>query len=313
MPLNSVFKKTAHGHFQSLPTGSKNESPDDCDQLDEGDDRRIGAILVDRNFLTLEQAADIVELQRYRQEKFGALAIQQGYCDEAAVNAALIVQSKPLLLKKEDRNRLAPHIRKILADSVLVSQFNQGMAHLELRWFTGAPERKCLSFVASTPNEGCSTAVAMFAILFAQMDRKVLIIDASSDVKSQSELFGITETELTFGQVIDDPARCLKLPQVIESLDIRVLVSTDNIDGTRHVQSRQFARLLDFASNHFDMVLVDTAPVKVRSDAFTIAMRCSGAVAIVRLQNSKSEDTRELIRGLTASGVEIVGSIGTHF
>jgi protein-tyrosine kinase len=276
-------------------------------------DRRIGAILVDRSHLTLEQAAHIIEVQRVHHEKFGVLAVQLGYCDQAAINASLAVQAKPVSLKKDDRNRLAPHLQKILSDPTLLSQFNQGMAHLELRWFTGAPERKCLSFVASRGGEGCSTTVAMFGILFAQIDRRVLVIDASCDVGGQAKLFGIAESAVSFEQIMQDPSACMRLEQVIPSLDLRVLVSTASLDDTKHIQSRQFARLLDFASNHFDVVLVDTAPAKVRSDAFTIAMRCSGAVAIVRFQNSKSDEARELIRGLTTSGVEVVGSIGTHF
>jgi protein-tyrosine kinase len=312
MATSNAPKQAPSAQLKALPRIGKNIARSDLEQFEESD-QRIGAILVDRKSLTLDQAADIVEMQRNRHEKFGVLAVELGYCDQIAVNAALSVQSKPLPLKKEDRNQLAPHIQKILADPMLVSQFNQGMAHLELRWFTGAPERKCLSFVASRATEGCSTTVAMFAILFAQIDRRVLIIDASCDVKGQAELFGIRESSASFEQVLEDPTACLRLPQAIPSLDIRVLVSTGNLEESRQIQSKQFARLLDFASNNFDVVLVDTAPVTTRPDAFTIAMRCSGAVAVVRFQNSKSDETRELVRGLTTSGVEVVGSIGTHF
>jgi protein-tyrosine kinase len=310
--MRTVQKRTFPGLLKTFPRKENLNLSSDFDQA-ERLDRRIGAILVDRKSISLEQAAHIVDVQRNRQEKFGVIAIELGYCDQVAVNTALNVQSKPLLLKKEDRNQLAPHIQKILADPMLVSQFNQGMAHLELRWFTGALERKCLSFIASRANEGCSTTVALFAILFAQVDRRVLIIDASSDVEGQAALFGIQNSTINFEEVLEHPPACLNLSQAIPSLDIRVLTSNGSHDEARLIQSRQFARLLDFASNNFDVVLVDTAPAKTRPDAFTLAMRCSGAVAVVRLQNSKNSDVRELVRGLTTSGVEIVGSIGTHF
>jgi protein-tyrosine kinase len=311
--LNSSVKQGGVSELESFPSQGRRITQINSELVEDDHDRRIGAILVDSGFLTLKQASDIVEIQRSSQERFGVLAIQLGYCNQAAVNAALSLQSKPLLLKKADRNRLATHVRKILSDPQLVSQFNQGMAHLELRWFTGAPERKCLSFVANRAEEGCSTAVAMFAILFAQSDRRVLIVDASGDSGGQGKLFGIEQSEGLFEQILEDPARSLQLPQAIESLDIRVLSSTGNVGQKMLIQSRQFAKLLDFASNNFDVVLVDTAPAKISSDAFTVAMRCSGAVAVVRFQNSKGEEVRELIRGLTNSGVEIVGSIGTHF
>jgi protein-tyrosine kinase len=312
MSIRNASKPPLPAQLKVMPNIGKSVARQDLDQFEESD-RRIGAILVDRKNLTLDQAADIVEIQRNRAEKFGVIAVELGYCDQIAVNAALSVQSKPLLLKKEDRNQLAPHIQKILADPILLSQFNQGMAHLELRWFTGAPERRCLSFVTSRAREGCSTTVAMFAILFAQIDRRVLIIDASCDAKGQAELFGIKDSAIDFQQILEDPSACLRLPQAVPSLDIRVLVSTGSTEETRQIQSKQFARLLDFASNNFDVVLVDTPPVKTRPDAFTIAMRCSGAVAVVRLQNSKNDEVRELVRGLTTSGVEVVGAIGTHF
>jgi protein-tyrosine kinase len=313
MPAEGMLRQGAVSQVKASSPSTKAGFIHDAEMFDDAYDRRIGAILVDRQSLTLEQAADIVERQRHQQEKFGSLAVQLGYCNESDVDAALMMQSKPLQLKKEDRNRLAPHIQKILSDPARLSQFNQGMAHLELRWFTGAPERRCLSFVSSEPNEGCSTSVAMFAILFAQMDKRVLVIDASCDARGQATLFGTFESELDLATVLSDPNRCLTLPQAVESLDIRVLVSHGKAEEIRLIQSRQFARFLDFAANNFDVVLVDTAPVKVRSDAFTIAMRCSGAVAIIRLHNSKSDDAKELVRGLTTSGVEIVGAIGTHF
>ena len=311
MPTGHPFKPVAGSRLGAVPIFDRHSKS--AESHEDDFDRRIGAILVDRKFLSLEQAANIVELQRHRQEKFGVLAIELGYCDLAAVNTALHAQSRPLALKKSDRSQLAPHISKILSDPALLSQFNQGMSQLELRWFTGAPERKCLSFVASQPNEGCSTAVAMFAILFAQSDRRVLVIDGSCDPNGQAKLFGISDTDAIFEQVLDDPSRCLKLPQAIESLDIRVLCSTGDINEKRQIQSRQFAQLLDFASHKFDVVLVDTAPTKIQPDAFTIAMRCSGAVAIIRLHESTRHDATELMKGLTNSGVEIVGSIGTNF
>ena len=306
------MKQTSLSQLKPLLKRGQNSIPSDSEQFEDVD-RRVGAILIDRKQLTLDQAADVVEIQRNSREKFGVIAVKLGYCDQSAVNAALNIQTKPLLLRREDRDRLAPHIQKILTDPTLVSQFNQGKAHLELRWFTGAPERKCLSFMSSRSNEGCSTTVAMFAILFAQIDRRVLVIDASCDAHGQAAMFGVSDTSISFEQVLEDPSNCLKLPQAVPSLDIRVLASSGDLEETSHIQSRQFARLLDFASNHFDVVLVDTAPAKLRADAFTIAMRCSGAVAVVRLQNSKSDEARELIRGLTTSGVEIVGSIGTHY
>jgi protein-tyrosine kinase len=275
--------------------------------------RRLGAILVENGAISLDQAATVIEIQRNTNELFGALAVKLGYCNVVELNSALILQNKGQKLLARDRSKLAPHIQAILSDSKLRSQFSQGMTHLELRWFTGAAERKCLSFVADGINQGCSTAIAIMAILFAQNDRKVLLIDAAGERSSQMALLGIQEPEIYLEDVLENPKSCTLSARPLAPLELQVLSSRSPKDAVQSLHGKQFARVLEVASTIYDIVLIDTPPISERGDAYTLAMRTSGAVAVVRLQKSRDSTTRQLLHNLSDAGIEIVGTIGTHF
>lgn len=275
--------------------------------------QRIGAILVESGSITIDQATIILDAQRYQYDLFGAIAVKLGFCEVSAINRALASQTKPLHIQANDRSRLAQHIQNILADSRLCSQFGRGVTHLELRWFNGGAERRCLSFVAAKHDEGCSSTVAMLGILFAQRDRKVLIIDAACNQADQAQLFGLQNSTVFLEDALENPTRCMQAPAPTESLDLRILASRNPSAMPAHLQGKQFAKLLDAASNLYDIVLIDTPPICERNDAYTVAMRSSGAVAIVRLQKSLDEKTKQLVHGLNEAGVELVGTIGTNY
>jgi protein-tyrosine kinase len=280
---------------------------------DQEDHRRIGAILVEHNALTIEQAAKVLEVQRSSGDRFGAIAIRMGFCTQDDLKAGLVVQFQAPRLLGRDRDALAPHLQKILADYRLCNQFTRGLTHLELRWFTGSDERKCLSFVSGTAGEGCSTAVAVLSILLAQTDRKVLVIDAACQSASQLQLMGIDNPTVFLEDALTNPIRCTEAPTPLDPLDLHVLASHSPLETPKYLQSKQFAKLLEVACQHYDAILIDTPPLSERGDAYTLAMRSSGAVAIVRLQKSREDRTRELIGGLRDSCVEVVGVLGTNF
>lgn len=283
-------------------------------ETQEGDSsRRIGAILVEQKAITLEQAAMVLDVQRSSGERFGVIATRLGFCTQDHLKSGLVKQFQVPQLLGRDRDVLAPHLQKILADSRLCNQFTRGVTHLELRWFTGADERKCLSFVSSTAAEGCSTTVAILAILLAQTDRKVLVVDAACQAASQLKLMGIQNPLVFLEDVLENPLLCKEAPMPLDPLDLHVLVSRSPLETPKYLQSKQFAKLLEVAGQNYDAVLIDTPPLSERGDAYTLAMRSSGAVAVVRLQKSREDRTRELLHGLRDSGVEVVGVIGTNY
>ena len=312
-----MFKSALVKNLVKLPATAVEQYPANTSELlhdqSEEQSQRIGAILVECGSISIDQAAIVLDAQRRQHDLFGAIAVKLGFCEIGAINRALASQTKPLHLQANDRSRLAAHIQNILADSRLCSQFSRGVTHLELRWFTGGPERRCLSFVAANPNEGCSTTVAMMAILFAQSDRKVLIIDAACNNARQARLFGLQNVSVCLEDALENPTRCMQAPSPTQSLDLKILTSRNPSSMPAHSQGKQFAKLLDAASNLYDIVLIDTPPISERTDAYTIAMRSSGAVAIVRLQKSLDEQTKQLVHGLNEAGVELVGTIGTNF
>jgi receptor protein-tyrosine kinase len=97
-------------------------------------------------------------------------------------------------------------------------------------------------------------------------------------------------------------------------MDLSVLTSGPTPPNPQELLGRKlFVSLLAYASNEFDVVLVDTPPATQYADATTIAVLSGGALLVTRQDNTRLEDTRRLTERLTELGVPMVGAVLNHF
>ena len=74
-----------------------------------------------------------------------------------------------------------------------------------------------------------------------------------------------------------------------------------------------FALVLKELQKEYDVVLIDTPPAKLYADVQSIAFRAGVALVVARRNFTRVADASDVVRGLSDSGVRVVGTVMNAF
>ena len=167
------------------------------------------------------------------------------------------------------------------------------------------------TYMVTSPmaGEGKTTTITNLAVVMAQQDKKVLIIDGDTRKPSihytfqRSNLRGVTNV-LT-GQI---PFKTAVVATSVPNLDI---LTSGPIppNPSELLASPQMERLLKEACRHYDIVLVDTPPVLIVSDAQIMANRCQGSILVVNSGKTEADAAIQAKDALVHSKAKLLGVV----
>ncbi|MGC9027367.1 MAG: polysaccharide biosynthesis tyrosine autokinase [bacterium] len=175
-------------------------------------------------------------------------------------------------------------------------------------------DKKTIFLVTSTSkNEGKTTVCVSLAYILSITGAKVLIVDA--DVKNPT-IHKFFNNEITpgFTELLID-----------EQLDIMNIVKPSNYDGlyflTSGRQPPNFPELLDSSrikvllnsfKQHFDYIIIDTAPIHIIADALILSPHVDGVLFIVKVNSAPRTNIKYDIELLKSVNANIKGIILTR-
>ena len=276
-------------------------------------DRSIGAILIDSGKLTINDAEQILHLQKAGNLRFGDAGIKLGLLSEVDIQRALANQyDYPYLIKGDGAvsetlvaayNPFGPQVESL---RTLRSQ-------LMLRRFTGQANRKMLTIVSPARGEGRSYLAANLAIVFSQLGESTLLIDADMRNPCQHELFKL-ENRRGFSSVLAGRDDIQAVQRVDNFIDLSVLTSGAIPPNPQELLGRPaLTNLLHSLNEAFDVILIDTPAATEFADAHMLAARAGAAMIAARKNISKLELVRQQAESMTQSGIEVVGSVLSEF
>lgn len=142
---------------------------------------------------------------------------------------------------------------------------------------------RTLLITSSVPREGKSTVAFNLAIAIAQNGRKVIVVDADLRRPSLRQFLRI-DSKIGLSSVLADVA----------SLDEAIVggVSTENLDAlpagpvpplpAELLSSKKFDSVLGELRSRYDVVLIDSPPALLLTDAITMAAKVDAVIWIVR-------------------------------
>ena len=177
-----------------------------------------------------------------------------------------------------------------------------------VQFYNVAEPMRRLLFTSATPREGKSITAANLAIAFAQADKKVIIIDADLRRPNLHRIFQISNqvglTDVLLGT--SDLASTL-VSTVVPGL--LVLPA-----GPLPPNPAEMRGLLDELNKEADLVIIDSPPVVIVTDAAVLAPLADGVILVVAagevnrevVQQAKSqlEAVRARVLGIVLNGVE---------
>lgn len=273
----------------------------------------IGSILIKSGKLDSEKTEIILKRQALKHVRFGEAAMQLGFLKEDDIRFALARQYHYYYLLPGD----------VVGNDELIAAY-QPFSHqaeclrtlrsqLTLRWFTTWPLRKTLSIVSSASGEGKSYLAANLAIMFSQLGKRTLLIDADMRHGRQHDLFKLPN-QSGLSTILSNRSDATSIQHVPAFMDLSLLTAGPPPPNPQELLGRQlFVSLLAYASHEFDVVLIDTPPATQYADATSIAVLGGGALLVTRQDSTRLEDTRKITDRLTELGVPMVGAVLNHF
>lgn len=199
---------------------------------------------------------------------------------------------------------------KILSQT---SSFNVKEAYKTLRTnlIFSLPVEGCKKIIvtSSLAAEGKSTNCLNIAITFAEMDAKVLLIDADLRRPRLAKMLEISSSPGLSNFLVG----LNSLDEVIRETPYKNLdcIVAGNIppNPADILSSENMGKMLDELSERYDYIFIDTAPVNLVTDTAVISKHVNGVVMIALHNSTDQESLKYAINQLNFVGAKILGFV----
>jgi capsular exopolysaccharide synthesis family protein len=207
--------------------------------------------------------------------------------------------------------------RKPLTATVVAEPFR--LLRAQLRYFNVDREIRSVLVTSAAPGDGKSTVAWNMARTAASLapDSSVLIVDADlrhSSVAAMTHLEpapGLAEV-LTRDVPIERAIRPFEVDRPSGGPPARLDVLTAGAPApnpSELLESQKLRRLVEELHAQYDLVIFDTPPTSVVSDAIPLMTQVSGILIVVRLRNTRRDDAKRLHEQLVRLGAPALGLV----
>lgn len=171
----------------------------------------------------------------------------------------------------------------------------------------GAPQ--ILAFVPSTKGVSASVLVSHLAVLLAQAEKRVLVIDLHSRNPRQAALLGI-ESRIGWSEWLtsDEPLDHFISSSVVRELG---LLGGGQMPGQLDelLSRRPLSSALETLSGKWDFILIDTPPLRDDWNLLLCLPPAASFVAVAEYRKTRFDDLRRIIRQAEDADWQFMGTI----
>ena len=185
---------------------------------------------------------------------------------------------------------------------------------------------RSLVITSARPDEGKSSVVANLAVVFAQMDQRVILVDADLRRPTLHQFFGVAnegglsayvlkaggfrDNLLQNGNGKNSYANS-NLPLIQTSVpNLRLLTAGQQPSNPAEILGSSTMReLIERLKQESDIVLFDAPPVLAVTDASILAPRVDGVILVFRAGHTKRDDSQQAKEQLQKVHAHILGAV----
>ena len=178
--------------------------------------------------------------------------------------------------------------------------------------FFGAPKGEAKTVLVTSPaaGEGKSTLVSNLAIAMAKAGQKTLIMDANFRNQMQQKTFQVDHQDVGLSTVLGGTTTLEEATHHTEVEGLKLLPCGPDVpDPSEMLDSEVFAKLLEYASNRYDRVIIDSPPVMPVTDAQILAAICNTTLLVLRAEKSTRTVSQQACDGLLSVGAHVLGAV----
>lgn len=170
-------------------------------------------------------------------------------------------------------------------------------------------ECKVIAVTSTNQHEGKSINALNLAIEFADINKKVLLVDFDLRKPKVHRLLATRSTPGVSNFLIGEYDMASAIRRM-DAYNIDVMTSGDiPPNSTILLESERLEEFFAYVKAHYDYVILDTPPVNVVIDACIIAKYVSGVVFVIRQGATKKEHVTEAVRQLEFSQGKVLGFV----
>ncbi len=227
----------------------------------------------------------------------------------------------PALARRWPRSSRARSRRRLLGATPTAEAFRSIRTSV-LSFNPQSPPRSLL-VTSSQPREGKTATTINLAVSFAQLSRRVVVVDADMRHARCHRTLGVKA-----GPGLSDVLRgVVRLPQAIQRLavqntrvaapqagwtgpELHLLQAGRSVpDPSSLLATPQMDELLQSLLEAYDLVLIDSPPVFPITDSAILAPRVDGVVLVVRCHRTARDITREALERLRFMQGNVIGVV----
>lgn len=216
-----------------------------------------------------------------------------------------------LVFKKNKKFTTADPSRKLIANLDPKSPISEQYRTIRtnIQYSSVDKELKTLMVTSSGPGEGKSTTAANLAVVFAQLGKKVLLVDADLRKPTVHKTFGVNNL-FGFTTVLTKQATLGSAVLETEEKDLYILTSGPVPPNPAELlSSKSMEQFIEEANEQFDYVLFDTPPLLAVADPQILANKVDGSIFVVfsgRTEIDQAKKAKELLENAQSKLIGVV-------
>ncbi len=169
---------------------------------------------------------------------------------------------------------------------------------------------KCIGVTSANRGDGKSSVAVNLGISFAQINKKVVVVDCDMRLPTVAAKIGIPSKPGLSNFLIGDNGVDDLVIRRVEDMGIDV-VPAGNIppDPTKLLESAYMSNLMDVLRKHYDIIVIDLPPLMPVSDAAILSKYIDGYLIIVKHNNSEYAKVEDTLHQLEFANAKIIGFV----
>lgn len=178
-----------------------------------------------------------------------------------------------------------------------------------LQFGTGAPPRTLL-VTSATADEDRADVVANLAVTFAQAGQRVIVVDADLRRPMLHTLFDVSNDTGVSTALVQDRMRLPLQSTKIAGLSV-MAAGPANERSADMLASSRMDTLIEKLAQEANVVLFNTPPIGLLTDAAVLATKVDGALVVLRAGKTNADHARDAVRLLEQVNARVLGAIFT--
>jgi len=167
-----------------------------------------------------------------------------------------------------------------------------------------------LLITSSGPGEGKTTTASNLSVVLAQTQKRVILVDGDLRRPSIHKIFGLSNKTGLTSMVLDESLSIDDVVQATSVNGLRVLTSGPLPPNPAEVlNSPEMARIIDRLREGADLVIFDSPPVLVVTDAVILAGKLNSTLLVADAGRTRSDALRRSVETLSKVNAKMLGVV----